>query len=193
MLSLLAELDDELLDDVDTLELDSLEYELLLALDELELDDDDCELLDDDDKSSIDNICNRFSAMLAGPGNSKLPVWKFSTSGTLTSPLVRVSVSTACQIVLSGSVWVVFSAPPARFVLIWAAGTLSSPARCIRVIVRFRWVSPTAGPSQKLIDFTSLPSQKENRDAQAVPPPTVNRLCAAALSCRRLDAIILEL
>jgi hypothetical protein len=40
-------------------------------------------------------------------------VWKFNTSGTLTSPVVFVSVSTACQIVLSARATVAFSVAPA--------------------------------------------------------------------------------
>ncbi len=38
------------------------------------------------DRSSIDRICNR--SPLFGPGNWREPVWKFSTSMSLDSPVV---------------------------------------------------------------------------------------------------------
>lgn len=79
------------------LELDSLEValdELLVRLLELELD-------EADDSSSIARMARR--SFVLGPGNWRLPVWKFSTSGSLTSPVDDVSISTACQIVLSAS------------------------------------------------------------------------------------------
>jgi hypothetical protein len=64
----------------------------LLELDGLEL---------DEDKSSIERIDSRLPVL--GPGNCRLPVWNANTSGVDTSPVVFVSVSTACQIVLSAN------------------------------------------------------------------------------------------
>lgn len=54
------------------------------------------ELLDWLDSSSIDRICRRPEAE-RGPGNWRLPVWKLKQSGSLTSPLLRVSTNVACQ------------------------------------------------------------------------------------------------
>ena len=131
--------------------------ELLLELEEwLELEDcedsEDAELEDseldetelEDERSSIDRMDRRSADR--GPGNCRLPVWKFSTSVPETSPDVRVSTRVACQIWLSGRTWVVFSALPDSVAEISAAGFEASPARIIRRMVRTREVRPTAGP-----------------------------------------------
>lgn len=95
---LLDELDELELDELelDELELwldwlDWLELDMLLELDELEL-----------DRSSIAKMLSRSPEL--GPGNWSEPVWKLSTSGSLSAPPVSVSVSTACQSVLSAKV-----------------------------------------------------------------------------------------
>lgn len=49
--------------------------------------------LDEDDRSSIDRIRSRSPE--SGPGNWRLPVWKFSTAVSLASPDERVSRSVA--------------------------------------------------------------------------------------------------
>ncbi len=89
------------------LELDSeLALEELTELLEEELDELDCEL-DELDKSSIEEIHNRKSVLdcgQPGPGNCNDPVWKFKMAGADTSPVVLVSMRTACHMVLSGNV-----------------------------------------------------------------------------------------
>ena len=96
-----------LLAELELTELDSLELEL--------------------DKSSILKMERRSPVL--GPGNCNDPVWKFSTSAALTSPVDLVSTKVACQISLSGNVWVDDSAVPARDAVTSAAGAVSSPAR----------------------------------------------------------------
>ena len=74
-------------------------------------------------------------------------MWKFSTSVLLTSPVDLVSTRVACQIVLSASEIVASVAVPARVLVEDAVGAVrTSVARCIRVMVRRRLASPTAGP-----------------------------------------------
>lgn len=105
-----AELSEDSLDgELEDSELALLEL-LLLDEDELWLEELDCEdsedgLLEDselllteleEDRSSIDRIDSRSAER--GPGNWRLPVWKFNTSVAETSPLVRVSTRVACQI-----------------------------------------------------------------------------------------------
>lgn len=84
-LDVLEELDEWLDEDDAEDSEDGLLEETELLLTELE-----------EDKSSIDRIASRSSDR--GPGNWRLPVWKFSTSVPETSPDVRVSTSVACQI-----------------------------------------------------------------------------------------------
>jgi hypothetical protein len=135
---------------LETLELLRLLLLRLLRLETLELELlPDVEMLDrldalDEDKSSIERICKR--SWLRGPGNWMLPVWKFSTSGSLTSPDDRVSISTAWKIVLSGNVRVmVVTAPPSRLSTV-SAGVVSSPARCMRRMVKRRPLRDAATP-----------------------------------------------
>jgi hypothetical protein len=112
-----------------------LDWLLELELDWLEL----LELL----VSSIERIRNRSS--VRGPGNSKSPVWKFNTSGSLVPPpAVNVSTKTACQISFLGMNWVVLSVAPARVALTCKAGAVSSPALEILRTVRSLLAKPTA-------------------------------------------------
>lgn len=87
---MLLELDELELELLDELELDS---EDGLELEELELD---AELVAEElllDSSAIARIDRR--SPVRGPGNWRNPVWKFSRSGSETSPPVVVSTSFA--------------------------------------------------------------------------------------------------
>jgi hypothetical protein len=92
-------------------------------------------------------------------------VWKLSTSAALTSPVDLVSTSVACQIVLSGNVWVLDSAVPANVAATSAAGALSSPARQCRVMVSNRLANPTACPNPNVtfFDIFRLQNKKGRR------------------------------
>lgn len=137
---------DELVDWLEMLEAELLEL-LVEMLDELDEDEDDNELLEELDISSICMIDRR---PLDRPGNSKSPVWKFSTSGSLSTPPVDVSTKVAWNIVFSDSVCVDEVAVPARTSTTSGVGAESSPARYMRVIVKSRLLKLTALPRPKV-------------------------------------------
>lgn len=141
------ELETELDEALDSLEL--VEIEELLELLELEL-----ELLELELSSSIERMQSRSPDL--GPGNWRLPVWKFNTSGTLISPVVFVSLNVACHIRLSGREIVAVSADPAWLLTTWAAGKFSVVREAteeipgIARITKRRAVRPEAGPRPKV-------------------------------------------
>jgi len=158
--------------------LDTLELSLLVLIDELELD----EL---DDSSSIDRMQRRSPVL--GPGNCRLPVWKLRISGVLTSPVDLVSTRLACQIVLSARLCVESSADPASVAATVAAGAVSSPARCMRVIVNRRLANPTAGPRPKVTSFDIVLFQlKKPRYRPPADRQQVNGLYRSSILTRRL-------